>query len=257
MSEPRSAEEQARTVALRVMGHDDIDDATDAVLSFATASAAQQTAEWREALWLRHGHEGLYGDDGEMQCGTCVRDFKRDTPEQIIDGLRRAWERQTAALQAEHDSYVAELKAALAQRNTEADSLHDNLAVLRRAVGGALDCLPGCDAEAHEEDCPAADPAEGYRTLERELATLREQNEIDIINGEAWAERAREAERERDALRADRDALLAVAKAAEAFTRLRESGSHPGSGGDPAALKRLHVLQVALAHPVVQRAVKE
>ena len=52
-------------------------------------------------------------------------------------------------------------------------------------------------------------------------------------------------------------ALVAVAKAAHELIQLRESGSHPGSGGDPAALKRLHTLQDALAHPAVQRAVKE
>jgi len=25
----------------------------------------------RKILWLAHGHSGLYGDDGEMQCGEC------------------------------------------------------------------------------------------------------------------------------------------------------------------------------------------
>lgn len=31
----------------------------------------------RYLLWIRHGCEGLYGDDGEMQCGDCLIDFKR------------------------------------------------------------------------------------------------------------------------------------------------------------------------------------
>ena len=33
----------------------------------------------RELLWLRHGCStaSLYGDDGEMQCGHCLLDFKR------------------------------------------------------------------------------------------------------------------------------------------------------------------------------------
>ena len=26
----------------------------------------------REILWLGHGHTGVYGDDGEMQCGACL-----------------------------------------------------------------------------------------------------------------------------------------------------------------------------------------
>lgn len=33
----------------------------------------------REHLWRHHGHTGLYGDDGEMQCSSCVPywDYKR------------------------------------------------------------------------------------------------------------------------------------------------------------------------------------
>ena len=44
---PCSAEQRARSIALRVMGHDDIDDATDAVLSFARIYAAEQVAQAR------------------------------------------------------------------------------------------------------------------------------------------------------------------------------------------------------------------
>lgn len=44
----------------------------------------------RITLWLRHGCDpgALYGDDGEMQCGNCVIDFKRDPIERIVDGIR-------------------------------------------------------------------------------------------------------------------------------------------------------------------------
>jgi hypothetical protein len=31
----------------------------------------------RHLLWIRHGCSALYGDDGEMQCGNCLIDFKR------------------------------------------------------------------------------------------------------------------------------------------------------------------------------------
>jgi len=38
----------------------------------------------RRLLWLYHGHkEGLYGDDGEMQCAECRLDYKRDNIELI------------------------------------------------------------------------------------------------------------------------------------------------------------------------------
>jgi hypothetical protein len=28
--------------------------------------------ELRKIMWLTHGHYGIYGDDGEMQCGECI-----------------------------------------------------------------------------------------------------------------------------------------------------------------------------------------
>ncbi len=44
----------------------------------------------REFLWLIHGHDGLYGDDGEMQCSICRADYKRDPLEQLIEKARTA-----------------------------------------------------------------------------------------------------------------------------------------------------------------------
>src|SRR6266436_9040792 len=44
----------------------------------------------RQQLWLSHGCDALYGDDGEMQCGRCYIDFKRDTWEQIAKQFARA-----------------------------------------------------------------------------------------------------------------------------------------------------------------------
>ena len=38
----------------------------------------------RNWLWLKHDPKHtLYGDDGEMQCNTCMLDFKRDSVEKI------------------------------------------------------------------------------------------------------------------------------------------------------------------------------
>ena len=34
-------------------------------------------------LWLRHGCDALYGDDGELQCISCGIDFKRDSAADI------------------------------------------------------------------------------------------------------------------------------------------------------------------------------
>ena len=44
--------------------------------------------ELRRTLWMNHGHIGLYGDDGEMQCGRCMLDFKRHNLDVILDKLR-------------------------------------------------------------------------------------------------------------------------------------------------------------------------
>ena len=43
----------------------------------------QEIIKLREILWLFHGHSGLYGDDGEMQCGECRLDYRRDSIETI------------------------------------------------------------------------------------------------------------------------------------------------------------------------------
>lgn len=37
----------------------------------------------RQLLFMSHPCPGRYGDDGEMQCGACRIDFKRDPPEFI------------------------------------------------------------------------------------------------------------------------------------------------------------------------------
>ena len=40
----------------------------------------------RQMLWLSHGcpFPALYGDDGEMQCNSCMIDFKRMEPSEIL-----------------------------------------------------------------------------------------------------------------------------------------------------------------------------
>jgi hypothetical protein len=49
----------------------------------------QDAIEMRRQVWLSHGcgTAALYGDDGEMQCGKCLIDFKRDEWPQIRDRL--------------------------------------------------------------------------------------------------------------------------------------------------------------------------
>jgi hypothetical protein len=48
-------------------------------------SLREESAWLRQQVWLTHGCgiTGLYGDDGEMQCGRCLIDFKRGHWEDI------------------------------------------------------------------------------------------------------------------------------------------------------------------------------
>lgn len=51
----------------------------------ASKRLIEENKELRELLWLRHGCSffQLYGDNGEMQCISCMIDFKRDSAEII------------------------------------------------------------------------------------------------------------------------------------------------------------------------------
>lgn len=56
------------------------------------STGSPSDVEVRKLLWLRHGCpiNALYGDDGEMQCGICLVDFRRDSVEDIEAKFRRA-----------------------------------------------------------------------------------------------------------------------------------------------------------------------
>lgn len=53
------------------------------------AEVAALTAEIRREWWLNHGHTGMYGDDGEMQCNMCAPfgfyDWKREPFEKLAE----------------------------------------------------------------------------------------------------------------------------------------------------------------------------
>lgn len=38
-------------------------------------SLAEEILQLRRMLWLSHGHKGMYGDDGEIQCSECAREY--------------------------------------------------------------------------------------------------------------------------------------------------------------------------------------
>ena len=61
-------------------------------------TAETENFKFRQYLWCNHGCEfgAMYGDDGEMQCGSCLLDFKRDPASLIIERIiRRAQDRNS------------------------------------------------------------------------------------------------------------------------------------------------------------------
>ena len=53
-----------------------------------TPSPDTENMQLRRLLWLHHGHVGIYGDDGEMQCSQeHILDFKRDPIERLVEGF--------------------------------------------------------------------------------------------------------------------------------------------------------------------------
>lgn len=46
-----------------------------ALFASEATALAKEILTLRKLLWLNHGHKGMYGDDGEMQCGECMQEF--------------------------------------------------------------------------------------------------------------------------------------------------------------------------------------
>jgi len=76
----------------------------DLTIKLAEAERAQQALEreLREIWWMGHGCvAALYGDDGEMQCGKHLTDFKRMPLDELRDSVRKMQrERMTEAQKA-------------------------------------------------------------------------------------------------------------------------------------------------------------
>ena len=58
----------------------------------ASIRLAREIYILRKMLWLGHGHTGMYGDDGEMQCSECLceygfYDWKRTDIEEIEEKI--------------------------------------------------------------------------------------------------------------------------------------------------------------------------
>jgi len=84
----------------------DMADRIDAALRRAKGEGMEELEQkYRKELWLNHGHHGLYGDDGEMQCIEChpygATDYKRDPLDKVEHATFRA--RMARAAQIENE----------------------------------------------------------------------------------------------------------------------------------------------------------
>lgn len=48
--------------------------------------------EVRHLMWTHHGHAGIYGDDGEMQCGECAKYGCWDYRNAPLGEVRKAYQ---------------------------------------------------------------------------------------------------------------------------------------------------------------------
>ena len=89
--EQRQVENQQQLKHQRIYSQVDM----DAALRRAKAAGMEELEQkYRKELWLNHGHHGLYGDDGEMQCIEChpygATDYKRDPLDKVEHATFRA-----------------------------------------------------------------------------------------------------------------------------------------------------------------------
>jgi hypothetical protein len=70
----------------------------------------------RRLLFLQHPCNGKYGDDGEMQCGSCLIDFKRN-PVDVIDSHLQIMAENRLACNARRDASIR--RKALIEARTE------------------------------------------------------------------------------------------------------------------------------------------
>jgi predicted aminopeptidase len=121
-----------------------------AAVAVLRAALAAVDLPWRRLLFLRHGCVGLYGDDGEMQCGACALDFKRMPVADIEDRWKQINMRKLAERLAP-EVYCTRCYA------TEAMHHPDNLVLRREAAMGRPFPQP-CHAFTVEQPAPEDTP---------------------------------------------------------------------------------------------------
>ena len=184
----------------------------------ALVSAREQRV--REALWVTHvsNPAGLYGDDGEMQCGggpECGRpcDFKRAPIAQIVEHIKG---RPQPSLSPEIEERIEQM----AVRAASGDWWQSKVADTTRAI--VRDAVAAKDTKISEQAARIAE-LDGALLVSRRRNEAREQRIIQLA---AAVEASRDVRLERDKLKAANVALghekeLALAEAYRENERLR------------------------------------
>lgn len=63
----------------------------ESALSAQNEEMKGQELELRRMMWLGHGHRGIYGDDGEMQCSECARFGCWDYLRSPLEDVRKSY----------------------------------------------------------------------------------------------------------------------------------------------------------------------
>ena len=160
--------------------------------------------EIRLALWAGHGHTGLYGDDGEMQCGACgpIRN-----PGGLWDYLREplpALASQVANQAAELRAEVTRLTAGVKELEADVEKQRDEASAATMALAKAQNELSTLRSQ---QPAPVAwlgkiDQGMGHWHLE--VADPRAENAFPVYL--APPQPAPDAERERLNMWADTEA---------------------------------------------------
>lgn len=91
--------------------------------------SGNEELEIRRALWLGHGHKGVYGDDGEMQCAECIPmwDYKRQPLIKCVNAALSALHKRCDA--------VDELTDAVNRSNAIASAISDHQVKMCNMLG--------------------------------------------------------------------------------------------------------------------------
>lgn len=126
--------------------------AWSAALASKSSAPAETEMELRRLMWLSHGHHGIYGDDGEMQCAECGRfgcwDYKNAPLDEVRATFYKA--KESLMLAASKSSAEGESKPMLIEETISSITV-DNVTL---APAPQIGWEPPVDCAAQHPDNP-------------------------------------------------------------------------------------------------------